>query len=201
EQKPERAQVSVEFILNDTRLDTRPARVGVNLQNLVQVFRKIHHYGMPHRLPGEASASTAWQHGDLVATGDVHRGDDISLVPGNDDADRVDLIHAWGGVVQGPGVGGEADPSFDDLTQLFIQRAHAPKPPYPLLLMMCWPMCTCDSCGVRPACSRAARMGSCAATFSMRRALCTSTAARCSNAMPTRIGSAWGSRARSMIIE
>ena len=59
EEKSQRAQVGVEVILDDARLNTRPALVGVDLQDLVQVFRKIHHHGMPHRLPGQAGAAAA----------------------------------------------------------------------------------------------------------------------------------------------
>ena len=82
EEKSQRAQVGIEFILDDARLDARPTLVGVHLQDLIHVLREIHHHGMPHRLPGQAGAAAAWQHRDLVATGDVHRGDDIALVVG-----------------------------------------------------------------------------------------------------------------------
>src|SRR5262245_19528737 len=184
-----RTQVGVEFVLNDTRLDAGPTFRSVDLQNLVQILGKIQHHSMTHRLPGQAGATAAWQHRDLVAPGDVHRGDDIPHVPRDDDADGFDLVHAGVGAVQGPGVGVEANLSIDDLTQLFIERAHAPKPPYPLRLIMCCPSWTCDSCGVSPACSRTVRMGSCAATRSRRSASFVSAAARCSSALPTRTAS------------
>ena len=110
----------IEFILDNSWLHPRPGLVGVHFQYLVHVLRKIHHHRMTHRLSSQAGTAAARQHRDLIPTRDVHRGNDILQVFGNDHADRLDLVHTGVGAIHGPGIGVEAHFPLDDLTQLFV---------------------------------------------------------------------------------
>src|SRR5690606_9065786 len=60
----------------------------------VHVAREVQHDGVPDRLPAEARSPAPRQDGNAEAGSGLHCGHDIVGVPREDDADRLDGVHA-----------------------------------------------------------------------------------------------------------
>jgi hypothetical protein len=98
-------------------LNVAEAALGVDAQDLVHVFRKIHDDGDVAALAGEAGSASAGKNRGIVLAGEANGGFDILNVSGNDDADGgLAVIGAVGGV-EGARSLIEADFSIDRLLE------------------------------------------------------------------------------------
>ena len=95
-------QLRVQLIQHHARLDPGPSLVGVDLENPVQVLRGIEHQAGANRLAGLRRAAAAWRDRDAVAGGHVDGLNDPFGRTGNDHAQRLNLVDAGVGRVEGP---------------------------------------------------------------------------------------------------
>ena len=98
-------QLRVQLVEHDARLDARPALGGVHLEDAVEVLRGVELEAGADRLPGLRRAAAARGDRDTVATGDLDRADHVVPRARDDDAERLDLIDAGVGGVEGAGDG------------------------------------------------------------------------------------------------
>ncbi len=90
---------TVERGQHHTRLDNGGMRIGVHVNDGVEVTRAIEDQRFAHGLTAERGARSARQDGDLVFCGQFHGGKQVILCLGNRHTERFDLIHrSVGGV-------------------------------------------------------------------------------------------------------
>jgi hypothetical protein len=76
-----------EMIEDDSGLDAGDAALGIKLEDLRHVFRKVEDYGEVAALSRERRASSTAEHGCIVLAGDGDGGDDIIGISGNNHTD------------------------------------------------------------------------------------------------------------------
>ena len=77
EEEPQRPDVGVQLVLDEAGLDAAPALLLVHLEDPVHELREVHDHRVVHRLAGEARAAAPWEHGDVVAVGQLEDGPDV----------------------------------------------------------------------------------------------------------------------------
>jgi hypothetical protein len=78
---------AAQVVENHSRLDAGDAALGIKLEDLRHVFRKVEDYGEVAALSRERSASSTAEHGCIVLAGDGDGGDDIIGISGNNHTD------------------------------------------------------------------------------------------------------------------
>ena len=98
-----RFELGVQLVEHDARLDACGAPLDVNLQQPVDVLGRVEHDAAANGLAGlrRSAAPQRQRTAKLVAQADG--GDDVVAVAGDDDAQRLDLIDAGVGGVEGAG--------------------------------------------------------------------------------------------------
>ena len=82
----------VEMIEHHPGLDRHGARLGVEVDHIVQPLAGIDHERLGDRLAALARAGTAREHGRLVCTRHFQGAPQIGLIARHDDAHRRDLV-------------------------------------------------------------------------------------------------------------
>ena len=82
------AQLAVQLVQHDPRLDDAGPRVRINGNQPVTVLRPVEHHGGVGALPGEAGAAAPGQHGHVVAAADGDCGHGRVHVARHDHANR-----------------------------------------------------------------------------------------------------------------
>src|SRR4029434_8544916 len=70
EEQSHRAQVLIEFLLNKAGLHARPTLFLMDVENIVQVVRKVEDDRMIHCLTCQRGSSSTRKYGDVPAIGD-----------------------------------------------------------------------------------------------------------------------------------
>ena len=89
-----RAQVRVELVEHDARLDPGPALGGVHLEDAIEILRRVELKPGPDRLARLRRAAAARGDRDVVPRRDLDRADDIVTRPGDDHGERFDPVDA-----------------------------------------------------------------------------------------------------------
>ena len=95
-----RPQRGVEMVQHDARLAAHPARLGIDLNDPIEVFAGVDNHGPAYRLPGQAGAGAARQDGHTLLRADRHGGNQFLDSARNDHADGLHLVDAGVGAVQ-----------------------------------------------------------------------------------------------------
>src|SRR5439155_6990791 len=102
-----RAELGVQLVEHDARLDARPALANVHFQHAVEVLRCIELEAGSNRLSGLGRAAAARRDRRAVAPGDFDGSDYVLAGADDPDPERFKLVHARGGRVQrAPSAGG-----------------------------------------------------------------------------------------------
>jgi hypothetical protein len=95
-----RAKRGVQLVQHDARLDPRPPFGGVQLEEPIEVFRRIDLKARADGLAGLRRAAASRGDRDAVPPRDLDNANDVLTRSGNDDAERLDLIDARVGGVE-----------------------------------------------------------------------------------------------------
>ena len=82
----------VQLIEDETRLDPRGSRLGIEIENPVQVLGNVDDDGLGHRLAALRSAAAPGQDRHPFVGGDFDDADDVPVRLRHDDADGLDLV-------------------------------------------------------------------------------------------------------------
>ena len=115
----------VQVVLHEAGLHAGPQLLGVHLEDAVHVARAIEHERVVDGLAGERGPAAARQDRDAELARHLDRRLDIVGVAGNDDADRLDLVHGGVGRVEEAGSLIEADISADSPAERALEVVHA----------------------------------------------------------------------------
>jgi hypothetical protein len=89
-----RAQRDVELVEHDARFDARPPFGGVDLEQAVEVLRRVDLQAGANRLSRLRCPAAAHRHRAAELTADPHGLDDVGARLHDDDADWFDLVDA-----------------------------------------------------------------------------------------------------------
>ena len=99
----------VQLVEDDPRLDARPALADVQLQNAVEILRRVHDDAGADGLAGLRRASAPHRQRTAMRGADPDDADQVFPGPGEDDAPRLDLVDAGVGGIQRAGDAIETD--------------------------------------------------------------------------------------------
>ena len=130
ESQSERSQVGVEIVEHDAGLDARPAFVGVDLEDAIQVLRRVEHQAGADRLAGLRRAAAARRDRRAVLRRQFHHARHVLGRAWHDHADRLDLVDAGVGRVQRARDAIESDLAVNGVVEGALQR-HGHEGSYP----------------------------------------------------------------------
>ena len=90
----------IEFIEHHARLDPDPTFIGIEVENAIHIFRHIHHNPIAHHTASKPGATTSRNEWCLVFIGEIYDMQNILLVFGQNNANRLNLIHACIGAIK-----------------------------------------------------------------------------------------------------
>ena len=122
--RPQRTDVSVQLVLNQTRLHAAPELFLIHFQHVLHVFGKIEDDGVAHRLTGERRAAAARQNGDANRLAISITACTSPLVARHDDADGLDLINRRIRGIKQARVTVEANIAFDALSSIRLRSRN-----------------------------------------------------------------------------
>ena len=91
-EQPVRREPAVEPVEHDAGLDRHRARLGVEVEDVIEVLAHVDDQRLAHRLAALRRARPARQHGHALLAGDLHGADDVLLAFRHHHADRLDLV-------------------------------------------------------------------------------------------------------------
>ena len=100
EPHPVRLEGRVQLVEDDAGLDARPALGDVDLEQPVEILRRIDDQAAADGLPGLRGAAASQRHGTAMPPADLHGADEIVARRDDHDAERLDLVDAGIGRVQ-----------------------------------------------------------------------------------------------------
>ena len=118
-----RPQRRVELVEHHPGLDPRPALVRIDLENAIQVLRRVEHQSGADRLPGLRRAAAARGDRHAVAGGDLDGADHRLRRSWYHHPQRLDLIDARVGGVERPREAIETDLAVDGGFELALQNS------------------------------------------------------------------------------
>jgi len=119
------AELFVQLVQDHAGLDARPALLGVDLEDPVQVLGHVQDHRPPYRLAGQGGPGAARQDRHTMPAADLHRGQGIVGRPGDHHAQGLDLVDAGVGAVEHLGHRVEADLPRHALPKVADQIVHA----------------------------------------------------------------------------
>ena len=82
--------------------DQGSAAPAIDTDDGVEMLAEVDDDRFPHGLPCQAGAAPAWEHGKTKLYASLDRGQDVVVVPGNDDGERQNLVAGGVGAVEQP---------------------------------------------------------------------------------------------------
>ena len=95
-----RRQPAVQLVQHQTRLDPCGARLSIHFQQPVQVPRRVHDHGPPHRLTALRGPAATGQHRRPLFAGRAHHGLHVVQRARQDHPQRLDLVDGGVGGVE-----------------------------------------------------------------------------------------------------
>ncbi len=100
ESQSQRSKSGIELVEDDARLNTRPAFLGVDLEDSIQVLRGVEHQAGTDGLTRLRRPTTPRRNWGAVPGGNLDHLDDVLRGSRQNDAERLDLIDTRVGCVQ-----------------------------------------------------------------------------------------------------
>jgi len=101
--EPVAAQITVYSIQSAPRLHLDSALLGVDVNDMIQIFGEIYDHRLVHCLPGQAGTTPAGQDGQIVLDAGGNSGQHILLGFGDDHSQRHHFVDGGVGAVEDAG--------------------------------------------------------------------------------------------------